>query len=186
MQILQKRPDLVVKDLRGNVNTRLKKLENGEYDAIILAYIGLKRLDLLKDIPYFQKLEFMIPPMGQASLGIEIVARDKALRDLAMTLDHKDTHLCSDVERDFIAKIGAGCSAPVAVNATLRGDEVKVKAMLGFANGSNILYEEMSAPRSEAVNLGERLAQSMIQKGALELLKEAEESAFKDIRPQRL
>ncbi len=70
MQILQKRPDLRVKDLRGNVNTRLRKLANGEYDAIVLAYIGLKRLNLLKDIPYYHRLEFIIPAMGQASLGI--------------------------------------------------------------------------------------------------------------------
>ena len=73
MQLLSKRSDVKVKELRGNVNTRLRKLKEGEYDAIILAYIGLARLDLLKHIPFVQKLDFMIPPMGQAALGIEIV-----------------------------------------------------------------------------------------------------------------
>jgi hydroxymethylbilane synthase len=186
MQILRKRPDLRVKDLRGNVNTRLKKLKDGEFDAIILAYIGLKRLNLLKEIPFVQKLEFMIPPMGQASLGIEIISNNEFLKKIALSLDDQDTHLCVDIERDFIAKIGAGCSAPVAVNASFDGDKVKIKAMLGFADGSKILYEEMESLRDESKDLGKRVAQKMIEYGALELLKEAEEMAFKDERAERL
>ncbi|RLA76621.1 MAG: hydroxymethylbilane synthase, partial [Epsilonproteobacteria bacterium] len=87
MQLLQQRPDLTVKDLRGNVNTRLRKLEEGQYDAIILAYIGLKRLDLLKDIPFVEKLSFMIPPMGQAALGIEIISANDSIREIAMSLN---------------------------------------------------------------------------------------------------
>ncbi len=106
MQILQKRPDLRVKDLRGNVNTRLRKLKDGEYDAIILAYIGLKRLNLLKDIPYTQKLDFIIPPMGQASLGIEIVEGNPLLDEISEALNDKESFICTKVERDFIAKIG--------------------------------------------------------------------------------
>ncbi len=124
MQILTKRADLKVKDLRGNVNTRLKKLEDGEYDAIVLAYIGLERLGLLENIPYSQKLEFMIPPMGQASLGIEIVSNNRLAREIAKTLDDFKTHTLVDIEREFISSIGAGCSAPVAVNASFI-DEVE-------------------------------------------------------------
>ncbi len=137
MQLLKIRPDLKVKDLRGNVNTRLKKLEDGEYDAIILAYIGLKRLNLIEDIPYSQKLplDIMIPPMGQASLGIEIVADKREIREIALSLNDEDTALLTKLERDFISKIGAGCSAPVAVNATLEGDEVRIEAMVGFPDG---------------------------------------------------
>jgi hydroxymethylbilane synthase len=88
MQLLQQRPDLKVKDLRGNVNTRLRKLSEGQYDAIILAFIGLKRLDLLKDIPFTQKLslDMMIPPMGQAALGIEIVLGNDKVREIAESL----------------------------------------------------------------------------------------------------
>ena len=191
MQLLERRPDLKVKELRGNVNTRLRKLKEGEYDAIILAYIGLKRLDLLKDIPYVQKLDFFIPPMGQAALGIEIVAANDRVREIAESLNDEETFLCTKVERDFVSKIGAGCSAPVAVNATVRDDKLHVRAMLGYPDGTHILHEEMEAPlesekKSAAKPLGVKLAEAMISKGALEILENAEKIAFKDEMPQRL
>ncbi len=186
MQLLAKRPDLVVKDLRGNVNTRLRKLKEGQYDAIILAYIGLKRLDLIKDIPYTQKLDFMIPPMGQAALGIEIVANDNLAKEVAKTLNDEATFKVTKVERDFIAKIGAGCSAPVAVNARIEGDKIKVVALIGLVDGSKIMREELEDSIENYENLGEKLASIMIEKGAIALLKEAEENAFKEYRPNRL
>ncbi len=186
MQLLAMRPDLVVKDLRGNVNTRLRKLKEGQYDAIILAYIGLKRLDLIKDIPYTQKLEFMIPPMGQAALGIEIIDGDPFLEEIANALNDKDTFLATKLERDFISKIGAGCSAPVAVNAVVNKDSVSIKALIGLVDGSKILKEELSSSKDSCENLGKELADIMISKGALELLKEAEENAFKEYRPDRI
>jgi len=190
MQLLAKRPDLKVKDLRGNVNTRLRKLAEGEYDAIILAYIGLQRLDLLKDIPYVQKLDFMIPPMGQAALGIEIVKNHTLAREIAAFLNDETTFVCTQVERDFISAIGAGCSAPVAVNTVLRkkGDtaELFTRAMIGFPDGTHILYKESTAPLDEADIAGSMLAQTMIEEGALDILEEAEAIAFKDERPERL
>ncbi len=186
MQILAKRPDLKVKDLRGNVNTRLRKLKEGQYDAIILAYIGLKRLDLIKDIPYTQKLEFMIPPMGQAALGIEIIEGDEFIQEVADALNDKNTYICTKAERDFIAKIGAGCSAPVAVNAVINGDKIEIKALIGYVDGSKILSQSLSAPLEDYETLGEKLANLMIEQGALKLLKEAEANAFKEIRPDRL
>ena len=186
MQLLQRRPDLEVQDLRGNVNTRLRKLAEGQYDAIILAYIGLARLDLLRDIPHVQRLEWMIPPMGQAALGIEIVADNDEVRRIAMSLDDPDTHLCTDIEREFVAAIGAGCSAPVAVNARIVEDGIDLRAMLGYPDGTKVMYEELLIPRSEAEGAGRRLAEDMIANEALELLKEAEERAFKDQRPERL
>ncbi len=186
MQILAKRPDLKVKDLRGNVNTRLRKLKEGQYDAIILAYIGLKRLDLIKDIPYTQKLEFMIPPMGQAALGIEIIEGDEFIQEVADALNDKNTYICTKAERDFIAKIGAGCSAPVAVNAVINGGKIEIKALIGYVDGSKILSQSLSAPLEDYETLGEKLANLMIEQGALKLLKEAEANAFKEIRPDRL
>ena len=186
MQLLAKRPDLVVKDLRGNVNTRLRKLKEGQYDAIILAYIGLKRLDLIKNIPYTQKLDFMLPPMGQAALGIEILDNNSFLDEVANALNDKETFICTKVERDFVSKIGAGCSAPVAVNAKVNGDRVEVKALIGYPDGTKILAKELSSPVEEHSSLGEKLANLMIKDGAIELLKEAEKRAFKDERPERL
>ena len=186
MQLLKRRPDLRVKDLRGNVNTRLKKLANGEYDAIILAYIGLKRLDLLKDIPFSQKLDWMIPPMGQASLGIEIVEGISFLEEISKALDDKPTHICTDIEREFIATIKAGCSAPVAINARIKDNNINIRAMLGYSDGSKTLYKEKNIPLDNTKGVGEALANEMIEEGALELLREAEELAFKEECAERL
>jgi hydroxymethylbilane synthase len=188
MQLLSYRPDLTVKDLRGNVNTRLRKLKEGQYDAIILAYIGLHRLDLLKDIPYTQKLplDMMIPPMGQAALGIEIVSGDEKLQEIAEFLNDNDTFIATQVERDFIAKIGAGCSAPVACNATIQNDTITLTTMIGFPDGTNLLKKVLNAPISEAQGLGEKMAELMITEGVLDILKNAESIAFKDTRPDRI
>ena len=188
MQLLQIRPDLIVKDLRGNVNSRLAKLAQGKYDAIILAWIGLYRLNLLKDIPYTQKLplDMMIPPMGQAALGIEIVSNNDTVREIANSLNDKDTFICTKVERDFIAKIGAGCSAPVACNAIKEGDKIIFRAMVGFPDGTNILKQELSANLDSVDTLGKDMAELMIKNGALDILKKAQDLAFKDERAQRL
>ena len=186
MQLLEKRPDLVVKELRGNVNTRLRKLKEGQYDAIILAYIGLHRLDLLKDIPFVEKLDFFIPPMGQAALGIEIVSDNDRVREIAMTLNDENAYLCTKLERDFVSKIGAGCSAPVAVNAIITGDDITVKAMLGYPDGTNIMHKSLTAKVDACDALGQQLAEAMIADGALDILQKAESIAFKDEMPERL
>lgn len=188
MQLLRKRPDLKVKDLRGNVNTRLRKLAEGQYDAIILAYIGLHRLDLLKDIPYTKKLslDMMIPPMGQAALGIEIVKENKKAKEIAEFLKDEDTYICTQIERDFISKIGAGCSAPVACNAVKNANEITFRVMLGFPDGTNVLEEKVVCSVDDCKNIGVDTAEKMIKNGALELLKQAEDNAFKEEMPQRL
>ena len=188
MQLLKKRPDLKVKDLRGNVNTRLRKLKEGQYDAIILAYIGLHRLDLLKDIPFVSKLSLnmMIPPMGQAALGIEIINSNKKLKEIANSLNDKDTFICTKVERDFISAIGAGCSAPVACNAVIEDERVVLQAMIGYPNGTNIVQKEINGHIDLYEKLGKNLANIMIEDGILDILSEAEKLAFKDEMPQRL
>ena len=188
MQLLKKRPDLKVKDLRGNVNTRLRKLSEGQYDAIILAWIGLNRLDLLKDIPFTQKLslDMMIPPMGQAALGIEIVSGDPKLQEIAAFLKDEDTYICTQIERDFISKIGAGCSAPVACNAVVNGDNFVFRTMIGFSDGTNIMSEKIVVKKSKSGKIGVEMADKMIANGAIDLLKKAEKIAFKDEMPQRI
>ena len=188
MQLLSVRPDLKVKDLRGNVNTRLRKLSEGQYDAIILAYIGLDRLDLLKDIPFTEKLplSIMIPPMGQASLGIQIISANDKVREIVKVLNDEDTFLCVKLERDFIAEIGAGCSAPVAVNVSIENAIVTIKSMIGYPDGSKILEEKVEASRSSCQSLGLLLAKLMMDKGAMRILSKAESMAFKDEMPQRI
>lgn len=186
MQLLSIRPDLKVKDLRGNVNTRLRKLKDEEYDAIILAYIGLFRLDLLKDIPYVQKLSFMIPPMGQAALGIEIVDGNPFLKEVADKLNDKQSFLLTSLERDFVASIGAGCSAPVATNATISNDKVTLKAMVGYPDGTHILEKSIEANIDDCGHLGFELAKIMMEAGAKEILHDAESLAFKDGNCERM
>jgi hydroxymethylbilane synthase len=188
MQLLKKRPDLVVKDLRGNVNTRLRKLAQGQYDAIILAYIGLHRLDLLKDIPYVKKLKLknMIPPMGQAALGIEIVSGNPKVKEIALSLNDEETFLCTKVERDFIRKIEAGCSAPVACNATIDEEVINLQAMIGYPDGTNIMWKTATALKSNCDELGSQLANDFILEGAMDILQNAQKCAFKQEMPQRL
>ena len=186
MQLLPKRPDLRIKDLRGNVNTRLRKLSEGQYDAIILAYIGLYRLDLLKDIPYSQKLDFMIPPMGQAALGIEIISTNKRVREIAMSLNDTQSQICARIERDFVSRIGAGCSAPVAINAQIMGENMYLRAMLGYPDGTHILQEEMTVSLDACSTMGVVLAEKMVEEGAIELLSQAEAIASKEEMPERM
>lgn len=188
MQLLSKRPDLKVKDLRGNVNTRLRKLKEGQYDAIILAYIGLQRLDLIKGVPFTQKLplDMMIPPMGQAALGIQIISSNEKVREIASIVNDKDTFACTKCERDFISKIGAGCSAPVAVNATIENDMMTIRTMVGYPDGTNIIQKSLQAPLNESSNLGIELAKAMKEEGVMEILANAEKIAFKDEMPQRI
>ena len=185
MQLLSVRPDLKVKDLRGNVNTRLRKLAEGQYDAIILAYIGLNRLDLLKDIPFSEKLplDIMIPPMGQAALGIQIISANDEVREIVKILNDEDTFLSSTLERDFIEKIQAGCSAPVAVNVTIDDNLVTIQSMIGYPDGSKILERRIGASRESCSQLGNLLAKIMMDEGAMKILSKAEKMAFKDDVP---
>jgi len=128
----------------------------------------------------------MIPPMGQAALGIEIVDDNPFLQEVANKLNDPDTYLCTKLERDFIATIGAGCSAPVACNATIDDDIINLEAMIGYPDGTNILRHNLTALVSNCDHLGVQLARDFIDDGALELLQEAQKIAFKDEMPQRL
>ena len=128
----------------------------------------------------------MIPPMGQAALGIEIVTGNDKVREIAESLKDLNTFICTQIERDFISKIGAGCSAPVACNAVINDNVITFRVMLGFPDGTNIMQEKVVISVEESKNLGSELAQKMIDNGAMELLKKAEKIAFKDEMPQRL
>ncbi len=186
MQLRSIRPDLKIKNLRGNVNTRLRKLAEGEYDAIILAYVGMKRLGLLEGVPHHDPIDdnVMIPPSGQASLGIEIID-DERVAEIAAVLNDEDSALAAKIERDFVARLEGSCQVPIAVNAKVSSERVLVRAMVGLPDGTEILKEVIDAPRKEAADLGSRLADIMIEAGAKELLKRAEDMAFKEERCER-
>jgi len=132
MQLKDLRPDLVIKDLRGNVDTRIRKLKEGQYDAIILAKAGLKRLGLLSSVKYHTAIDtdIMIPAMGQGALGIE-TNKDPEIMALVKQLEDKATRICTTIEREFVKELNLGCHAPVGIKAKLLDDgNVRVKAVL--------------------------------------------------------
>ena len=118
--------------------------------------------------------------------GIEIVTGNEKVREIAESLKDLNTFICTQIERDFISKIGAGCSAPVACNAVINDNVITFRVMLGFPNGTNVMQEKIVRNLEESDGLGLELAKKMIDNGAMELLKKAEETAFKEEMPQRL
>jgi hydroxymethylbilane synthase len=174
MQLLSYRNDLIIKDLRGNVNTRIEKLKNGEFDAIVLAKAGINRLKLNEIVKFSFpiEIEIMIPAMGQASLAIETIDK-KEIIDIVLVLNDETSFIETKIERDFIETLNGGCQVPIGINAKLNKDEIKIKAIIGLPNGQRMLKEELNAKKDEFETLGKKVANLMIQKGARELLNEA-------------
>ncbi len=182
MQLLKIRPDFVIKNLRGNVNTRIRKLKEGEFDAIILASAGINRLGLAKEVAYFTPIskDLMIPASGQAALGIEIVD-DPKIEQLVSVLNDEKAIIETHIERDFITILEGGCQVPIGVNAELKENTLNVKAILGLPDGSELIIEAIQASKSEYRDLGKVLARRVIDKGAKELLQRAEKIALSEI-----
>ncbi len=175
MQLLLLRPDLVIKDLRGNVDTRIRKLKEGEYDAIILASAGINRLGLNGTVKYFYPilLSEMIPSMGQGALGLQTID-DKEVFDLVRELNHKKTEMEVTIERDFVDLLEGGCHVPIGVNASVQPDGTVIsRCTLGLPNALEILSDTLSGAQEEYMTLGKRLAQQVIDKGAHDLLERA-------------
>lgn len=178
MQLLIKRPDLKIISLRGNINTRLRKLKENEFDAIILASAGLKRLNLMENIKYFVpfSLDEMIPAMGQGALGIECVDKSEVIEILKF-INNENSVIATTIERDFVAKLNGGCQVPIGVNAEISGDIIKVRAIVGLPDGSEFIKDKREIPKADFKNFGTKLADEFISRGAIELLKRAEEMA---------
>lgn len=178
MQLLIKRPDLKIISLRGNINTRLRKLKENEFDAIILASAGLKRLNLMENIKYFVpfSLDEMIPAMGQGALGIECVDKSEVIEILKF-INNENSVIATTIERDFVAKLNGGCQVPIGVNAEISGDIIKVRAIVGLPDGSEFIKEKREISKADFKNFGTKLADEFISRGAIELLKRAEEMA---------
>ncbi len=177
MQLLTFRPDLSIKNLRGNVNTRISKLKNGEYDAIILATAGLNRLGLQKEVNFATPIDEMIPAMGQAVLGIECKNEPEILGLLSFLNDEK-SYIETKIERDFVRVLQGGCQVPIGISAELKDENIAIKAIVGMPDGSEILKEEITCKRYEFENIGENLAHKMIENGAKEILQKAHEMAM--------
>lgn len=175
MQLLALRPDLDIISLRGNVNSRISKLRDGEFDAIILAVAGINRLNLSKEVNYISLLN-TIAAMGQGALGIEAIDRSDILEAMEFLNDEKSV-IETTIERAFVHKLNGGCQAPIGVNASLNGDKIIVKAILGTPDGKEILRDERLFDKSDYKVAGDILADEFINKGAKEILARAEEIA---------
>jgi hydroxymethylbilane synthase len=170
VQIKRRRRDLKVEILRGNVDTRLRKLKEGLYDAIVLAYAGVKRMGLSGEIS--QVLEDFIPAVGQGSLAIETRAKDERVINLVKVLNHEESWLRAVCERAFLRELQGGCQVPIGAYAWIEGDRIKIKGFISDLEGERFLegYEEGSLQEAEEV--GKRLAQRLLREGGEEILKE--------------
>jgi len=170
-QLLALRPDLRISSLRGNVDTRLRKLEEGEYDAIILASAGLVRLGLTA--PYMTPLETdtFLPAVGQGAIGIECREDDYDLLVLLASLEDRTTRVCVDAERAFLAGLEGGCQVPIAGHARLLDEETLfLQGLVAEVDGSRILRGEKKANAADAATLGQSLALALLNKGGRAIL----------------
>lgn len=164
------RPDLNIETLRGNVNTRLTKLDHGKYDGIILAAAGLKRLNMEDRIKqYFDPTTF-IPAIGQGALGIECRQQDEAVIDLIKPLHHAATASCIAAERAVNKKLGGDCHTPIGAYANLSDGQLILRAMVGGMDGKTIIHAKKQGNVNEAYQIGFALADDLLAKGAASLL----------------
>jgi len=169
-QLCAQRPDLEYADLRGNVGTRLGKLDEGNYDAIILAVAGLERLELSHRITSKLPVETSLPAAGQGAVGIECRQGDSATLSLLAPLNHRPTHICVVAERAMSRSLNANCEAPVAAFAELTDTALHLTGLVASSDGNQILLDKVAGEASQAEQLGIQLAERLIAQGALELI----------------
>jgi hydroxymethylbilane synthase len=171
-QLRARRPDLEILDLRGNVGTRLAKLDGGDYDAIILACAGLKRLGLEGRITAALTPEVMMPAIAQGVIGIECRCDDARVRDLIEPLNHAVTRQRTLAERGMNATLAGGCQAPVAGYSIIGGNGIELRGLVGRPDGTEIIHGDISGPAADAEVLGTRLADELLSRGARQILDE--------------
>lgn len=176
-QLMAARPDLVVKDLRGNVGTRLGKLDAGEYDAIVLATSGLKRLELDERIRHELAPETCLPAVSQGTLGIEYFEKEDDVLALIQVLNHRDTEIRTRAERAMNHRLEGGCQVPIGVYAELKGDEIYLRGLVGALDGSEIIRAEATGPQTDPETLGVGVAEDLLAQGAGAILKEVYDQA---------
>lgn len=169
-QILAQYPQLKVHDLRGNVQTRLNKLDNGQFDAIILAASGLIRLDLHARIRQRIAVEVSLPANGQGVLGIECRSNDSATKALLEPLICQQTRSCVLAERAMNRRLQGGCQVPIGAYAELHGDQLHLRGLVGRPDGSEIIEGEITGDRADAEQIGIELAEFLLERGAGKIL----------------
>lgn len=169
-QIKNRRPDLQLADLRGNVDTRIGKLDAGSYDAIILAAAGLKRLGFDRRIAAVLSSDEMLPQIGQGALGIETRRADSETNDLVSVLNHVETNACVTAERAFLRRLGGGCQFPIAAHARIENGEMQLAGLVAAPDGSEILRDTATGDARQALENGEALALKLLASGAENLI----------------
>ncbi len=164
------RGDLVIKDLRGNVDTRLRKLDEGQYDALVLACAGLRRLGLQQRISAPLPTNQMLPAVGQGALGIETRADDGRAIDVVGKLDHKFSRLACVTERAFLRSLGGGCELPIAAYAVVREKRIRLDGLVIDRQGKEIVRDRISGGLDDAETLGAQLGKQLLERGASQLL----------------
>jgi len=171
-QLLAARPDFVIEPLRGNINTRLRKLKEGMYDAIILAMAGVKRLGWEEEVTEVIDPGVMLPAIGQGALGIEARLDDEDTLGRIAFLNDDVTGSCVAAERAFLHRLEGGCQVPIAAYAVREGDEILLTGLVGSVDGKSIIKETDRGPADEAAELGNGLANRILEAGGREILEE--------------
>ena len=170
-QLLAMRPDLQVKLVRGNVNTRLGKLDAGDYDALILAAAGLKRLEFDERVKSYLEPELMLPAVGQGIMGIECAEDNQLAREVARTIDDATTRTCVLAERAVNQRLGGGCHMPIAAYAEVTpAGKLNLRALAGSLDGTQVLRAQVTGDASKSIELGEQVGQQLLDDGALDFL----------------
>lgn len=176
-QILARYPQLKIEMLRGNVNTRLRKLDEGQYDAIILAAAGLKRLGFTDRITTVIEPEESLPAVGQGALGIECRADRSDLLQLLAPLNHPDTAACVTAERAMSLRLAGSCQVPLGGYATISHNQIQMRGFVARPDGSEMIAEALNGPGATPHALGVALAEALLKRGAGQILAELEEPA---------
>jgi hydroxymethylbilane synthase len=171
-QIRNKRPDFDIQHLRGNLDTRLKRLEEGRFDAIILAGAGAKRLGLERRITELLPIDVSLPAIGQGALGIETKVDDNFINNLVAPFDHSETSCAVRAERALLRRLEGGCQVPIAAHGEIDRDTLKLTGLVASVDGRKIIKDRIIGSKSEAEALGKELAERLLSMGAWEILKE--------------
>ena len=169
-QLLNRRPDLKIESIRGNVETRLSKIVTENLDGVILAAAGLNRLGLAHKITQHLEPGVMLPAIGQGALGLETRMDDKVVLDIISFLDHRDTAVCVKAERAFLERLEGGCQVPIAALGVLKKDRLQLTGLVADPDGRKCLRDRLEAEPEEAEDLGKSLADKLLDRGADEIL----------------
>jgi hydroxymethylbilane synthase len=171
-QLRHQRPDLTIVPLRGNLDTRLRKLKSEKLDAVIVAAAGLRRMGWEGQVTEYLPVEISLPAIGQGALGLECRIDDDRMNTLIAPLNDRDTAVCVKAERAFLTRLEGGCQVPIAGHAELIGVELRLRGLVANLDGTQLVSDEVRGPIAQAAELGQGLAERLLERGAGKILKE--------------